>query len=338
MDLARHPRAALCHAPTPLEPLPALTALLSGDDGPQLWIKRDDCTGLATGGNKTRKLEFLMGAALEEDADTVITVGALQSNHCRQTAAAAARLGMRCVLLLEDRVRQANPRYRTSGNRFLDDLLGAEVRHFPAGHDTDADAAALVEQLRAEGRRPYVIPGGGSNPVGALGYVRCAVELAEQAYQRGISVDAVWHATGSTGTQAGLVAGFHGLQSDTRVVGVSVNHPASVHGPDVLSLARATVAHLGLPADVDPARVRVEDGFVGDGYGLPTPEMVEAVTLFARHEGVLLDPVYTGKAASALVAALRHGALNDAGHVVFLHTGGAVGLFAYEPTFAPTDA
>ena len=326
MKLARFPRVRLTHAPTPLEPMGNLTRLLGG---PSLWIKRDDCTGLASGGNKTRKLEYLIGEALARKADIVITQGATQSNHARQTAAAAARFGMACEIFLEDRTGYAHEDYRKSGNVILDRLLGADIRHVPAGTDMDAAMAALAAELSTAGRRPYVIPGGGSNPIGALGYVTCALELAEQANNLALDIDLLVHATGSTGTQAGLLAGLEGSRAGIPVLGIGVRAPRPVQEEKVYSLAARTAELLGVPGAVTRERVVANCDYVGAGYGLPTPGMMEALELVARTEGVLLDPVYSGKAMAGLIDLIRKGQFTKGQNIVFLHTGGAVGLFGY---------
>jgi len=326
MKLARFPRVRLTHAPTPLEPMPNLSRLLGG---PNLWIKRDDCTGLATGGNKTRKLEYLMGEALERSADVVITQGATQSNHVRQTAAAAARLGMACEILLEDRTGFTHDDYQRSGNVLLDRLLGAPLTHFAAGTDMDAAMERRAEELRGEGKRPYVIPGGGSNPVGALGYVTCALELAEQANAIGLDIDLLVHATGSSGTQAGLLAGLEGARADIPVLGIGVRAPRQVQEDKVFALAQRTAELLGVGGAVARERVVANCDYVGAGYGVPTPGMIEALELVARTEGILLDPVYSGKGMAGLIDLVRKGELTEHENIVFLHTGGAVGLFGY---------
>jgi L-cysteate sulfo-lyase len=326
MKLARFPRVRLTHAPTPLEPMGNLTRLLGG---PNLWIKRDDCTGLATGGNKTRKLEYLIGEALAKKADVVITQGATQSNHARQTAAAAAKFGMACEIILEDRTGYTHEDYRKSGNVILDRLLGASVRHVPANTDMDGAMATLADELKSNGRTPYVIPGGGSNPVGALGYVTCALELAEQANSIGLDIDLLVHATGSTGTQAGLLAGLEGSRAGIPVLGVGVRAPKPVQEEKVYSLAARTADLLGVPGAVARERVVANCDYVGAGYGLPTPGMMEALELVARTEGILLDPVYSGKAMAGLIDLIRKGRYAKGQNIVFLHTGGAVGLFGY---------
>lgn len=331
MHLSRFPRVALGHLDTPLEPMPRLSAELGG---PKLWIKRDDCTGLATGGNKTRKLEFLMAEALAVGADTVITQGATQSNHARQTAAAAARLGLKCVVLLEDRTGSRDPGYRWSGNVFLERLIGAPVQSFPGGTDMNAAMEEAAAEVRAQGGRPYVIPGGGSNPIGALGYVHAALEILMQANARQLVADCVVHATGSAGTQAGLVVGFEGTRSGIDVLGIGVRAPRDVQEGNVFRLACATADLLGMPGAVARERVVANCDYVGDGYGKPTAGMVEAVSLVAKTEGILLDPVYTGKGMAGLIDLIRKGRFTAEQNVVFVHTGGSAALFGY---LAPFD-
>jgi L-cysteate sulfo-lyase len=332
MKLARFPRIRITHAPTPLEPLRRLSELLGG---PNLWLKRDDCTGLATGGNKTRKLEYLMADALAQKADVVITQGATQSNHARQTAAIATRLGLACEILLEDRTSIASDDYRRSGNVLLDLMFGARLRHYPGGTNMDAAMATVADELRAAGRKPYVIPGGGSNPIGALGYVTCALELAQQANDVGLAIDCVVHATGSAGTQAGLVAGFEGARCQVPVLGIGVRVPRQPQEEKVFALASATADLLDVPDAVARERVVANCDYVGAGYGLPTDGMREAVSLLARTEGILLDPVYSGKGMAGLIDLIRKGQFQRGQNVVFVHTGGAVGLFGYQHVFDP---
>jgi L-cysteate sulfo-lyase len=332
MKLARFPRIRITHAPTPLEPMRRLSGHLGG---PNLWIKRDDCTGLATGGNKTRKLEYLMAEALAQKADVVITQGATQSNHARQTAAIAAKLGLQCEILLEDRTGLATDDYRRSGNVLLDRLFGARLRHYAGGTNMDAAMAAVADEQRAQGRRPYVIPGGGSNPIGALGYVTCALELAQQANDLGLTIDCVVHATGSAGTQAGLVAGFEGARAHVPVLGIGVRAPRQPQEEKVFMLASATADLLDVPGAVTRDRVVANCDYVGPGYGLPTDGMREAVTLLARTEGILLDPVYTGKGLAGLIDLIRQGHFRAGQNLVFIHTGGAVGLFGYPQVVDP---
>ena len=324
MHLARFPRHFVAHLPTPLEPLPRLSKELGID----LWIKRDDCTGLSTGGNKTRKLEFLMAEAEAEGADIVLTQGATQSNHARQTAAFAAKLGMDCHILLEDRTGYADANYRTNGNVLLDHLHGATTEHFPGGHDMAGALADKAEALRREGRRPYAIPGGGSNPTGALGYVDAALELVAQANAQGLRIDRLVHATGSSGTQAGLVAGLAAMNAGIPVLGIGTRAPKEKQEQMVHDLACRTAEKLGVPPVPREAVVANTD-YVGDGYGLPTESGLEAIRMFAQLDGILLDPVYSAKGAAGLIDLARKG--DFAGErVVFLHTGGAAGLFGYD--------
>jgi L-cysteate sulfo-lyase len=331
MHLARFPRVRLFTAPTPLHPLPALTRFLGG---PEIWIKRDDCTEVALGGNKVRKLEFLAGDAQAQGADHLVTQGAVQSNHVRQTAAVAARLGMKCTALLEHRIETNDRDYLDSGNVFLDRLMDVVIEYRPGGADMQAALDAKTAALRAEGHRPYAIPGGGSNTVGALGYVSCAQELMQQADAQGLRIDMVVHATGSAGTQAGLVVGMEGMNTGVRVLGIGVRAPQDRQEANVHRLAEATAQHLGLRGGIRRAAVAANCAYVGPGYGRPTPGMIEAVTLLARLEGVLLDPVYSGKGMAGLIDLIRTGAIGKDQRVVFLHTGGAVGLFGYLGAFA----
>jgi len=330
LPLADFPRIRLAHLPTPLEPLPHLSKALGG---PSIWVKRDDCTGLGSGGNKTRKLEFLMAAAREQGADTVITPGAVQSNHASQTAAAAARLGMGCHLLLEDIAADADRDYRGSGNILLDRLFDAHLHKFPNGTDLDLAAESLATELRKTGRAPYFIPVGGSSALGALGYVVCALEIMDQAEEQQLSVDHVVLATGSGGTQAGLLAGLHLQGSDISVLGVCVSRSAEEQEKKVAMLCAESLGLLECKRPLTREAVRANGDYVGQGYGLPTRGMIKAVALAASCEGLLLDPVYTGKAMAGLVELVRHGGFKDGDNVVFLHTGGSPTLFAYRSTF-----
>jgi L-cysteate sulfo-lyase len=330
MHFARFPRVQLAHLPTPLELLPRLSAALGG---PEIWIKRDDCTGLSTGGNKTRKLEFLMAEAKAQGADLVMTQGATQSNHARQTAAAAARLGMDCHVLLEDRTGSRDPNYNWNGNVFLDCLHGATIERHPGGGDMNAVLEQVAERFRAEGRRVYTIPGGGSNPTGALGYANCALELVNQANEIGLAIDHVVHATGSAGTQAGLVTGLRAINANIPLLGIGVRAPKAKQEENVYKLSLATAEKLGCPNVVRREDVVANSDYVGEGYGVPTASGTEAIEMFARLEGILLDPVYSGKGAAGLIDLVRRGAFLKGQRVVFLHTGGAAGLFGYTGAF-----
>ena len=315
----RRPRVSIAHLPTPLEMLPRLTAHLGG---PQLWVKRDDQTGLATGGNKTRKLEFLVAEALAQGADTLITCGAAQSNHARQTAAAAARFGLACTLVL-----RGEPPPQAQGNLLLDELLGAEIL-WAGADDPMARMEEVANALRSRGRRPYVIPYGGSNPVGVGGYVAAMEELLAQAAQAGLSFDHIVLASSSGGTQAGLTVAAKALNYRGRILGISVDLPADPLRRRMAELATATADSLGLPLAFAPEDFAVEDGYLGGGYGVIGDREQEAIRLLARTEGLLLDPVYTGRAFGGLIDLIRRGAFSPQERVLFWHTGGVAGLFA----------
>jgi L-cysteate sulfo-lyase len=329
MLLSGFPRVALAHLPTRLEFLPRLTEQLGG---PEIWVKRDDCTGLATGGNKTRKLEFSMGEALELSADTVITVGAVQSNHVRQTAAAAARLGMRCEVLLEHRVAKPSDLYLNSGNVLLDRIFGANLREYPKGTDFDAEMNDIAGEVRASGGTPYIIPGGASNPVGALGYVGCAEELLQQCEEQDVAFDHVVLASGSAGTHAGMVVGLRASGSDIPILGVGVSIPRDEQEEKVFKLARETADYIDRPGCVAREDIVADCNYIGPGYGEPTAGMNEAVLMLARTEGLLFDPVYSGKALAGMIDYIRKGRFTAKQKIVFLHTGGIAGLFAYADT------
>ena len=320
MSLEHLPRYPLGFFPTPIHPLPNLTTRLGG---PALWVKRDDQTGLATGGNKTRKLEFLVADALARQADTLITVGAPQSNHARQTAAAAAKAGLKSALVL----RGAAPAART-GNILLDDLVGAEI--FWAGQRQVDDVAAEVEaELRTRGQRPYLIPLGGSNPIGAAGYAAAMLELMEQARSSGLSFEAVVFATSSGGTHSGLVLGAKLSGYAGRVLGISVDHPADHLIPLLVDLASATAQHIGETITFSAGDFEVNDQYLGGGYAVLGEPEREAIRLCAQTEGLLVDPVYTGRALAGLIDLIRRGEFQAGQNVLFWHTGGLPALFAY---------
>ena len=328
MHLARFPRIRFFPGPTPLEPLDNLSRELGG---PRIWIKRDDCTVLATGGNKVRKLEFLAGEAKALGCDHLITQGAVQSNHVRQTAAAAARLGMTSSALLEHRIETNDADYLGSGNVLLDQMFGGALEYRPGGTDMNAELEAAAEKLRAAGKKPYVIPGGGSNRVGALGYVGCAQELMQQADEMGLHIDRLVTATGSAGTHAGLVVGMEGMNANVPVLGIGVRAPKDRQETNVHNLAQATAEYLGMKGGIARAAVVANCDYIGGGYGIPTDAMLEALQMLARLEGILLDPVYSGKAMSGLIDLIRKKQIPATENVVFLHTGGAVGLYGYTP-------
>lgn len=340
LNLARFPRYRLAFLPTPLHPLKRLSAYLGG---PEIWVKRDDCTGLAGGGNKTRKLEFFIADALAKGADTIVTVGGIQSNHTRQTAAAAAAAGLRCELLQMNWVPSDDERYDTVGNILFSRLLAAQLnlpeRRCTVG-ESEPEFDEILERLRGEGRRPYAIPGGGSDhPLGGLGYVLCAHELTVQAKQLDISFDTVVHATSSGSTQAGLVAGFHALGAPVRVIGIDVNDDPAFLREVVPSLTAQTLAQIGRTPDRYPAdRIAIRADYMGPGYGLPGPGTCAAIRTMASLEGILLDPVYEGKAVEGLIDLVRRGDIVSGERVLYLHLGGAPALHAYASLFAETPA
>lgn len=326
MNLAKFPRRRYTEGQTPIEKLENISKVLGG---PTIYIKRDDLLGLTSGGNKTRKLEFLMADALAKGADTILTCGAVQSNHCRLTLSAAVKEGLKCQLILEERVKDSyNP--EASGNNFLFNLLGVEaVRVVPGGSNMLGELEKLAEELRAQGRKPYIIPGGGSNPIGATGYVACAEEIMSQLFDKGINIDHFVVPSGSAGTHAGIVAGMVGVNANIPITGISVNRNKKLQTEAVYKLAKETAKHVGVKEEITEDMVQVRDEFVGPGYSLPTGTMVEAVQLLARTEGILLDPVYTGKAFAGLVGMIREGKLKKGENVLFLHTGGSPALYAY---------
>lgn len=328
LALSGFPRVRLAALPTALHPLLRLSERLAG---PEIWVKRDDLTGLAGGGNKTRKLEFLVGDALETGADTLLSVGAIQSNHARQVAAAAARVGLDCALLYNRWVPEPDALYRQVGNVLLSDLLGARL-YFDETERRVGDPGqldALAVRLRAEGRRPYVIPGGASeHPLGGLGYALCAAEIVTQARELGVDFHHVVHCTGSSSTQAGLLAGFAALSATIRVIGVSDDDETEDKRERILHLANGTLQALGVHARIDPEDVEVV-AVDPNPYGVPSATTLDAIRLFARTEGLLADPVYEGKSISGLIELVKRGALHAGQRVLFLHLGGAHAMHAY---------
>jgi D-cysteine desulfhydrase len=326
MNLSRFPRRRYTDGFTPIEKMSRLSAVVGG---PTLYIKRDDLLGLAAGGNKTRKLEFLVADALDKGADTLVTCGAVQSNHCRLTLAAAVKEGLKCFLVLEERV-PGSYRDDASGNNLLYRLLGVDgVKVVPGGSDMTKEMELAAEELRGKGRKPYVIPGGGSNPIGATGYVACAQEIVAQSFGLGIRIDRIVVASGSSGTHAGLVTGLFGTNAAIPVVGINVSRPKEPQEELVYGLVERTAAHLGVRESVPRDQVLCFGDYVGPGYSRPTPEMGEAVRTLARTEGILLDPVYTGKAMAGLLDLARKGFFRKEENVLFVHTGGSPALYAY---------
>ncbi len=330
MDLSTFPRTPLCRLPTPLEPLENLTRVLGG---PRLLIKRDDMTGLAMGGNKARQLEFYLGQALDQGADTIVTTGAIQSNHACMTAAAAARLGLACHIQLETRVPGKGPEYAGTGNVLLDRMFGAILHTFPEGEDEAAADAALdriAEDVRRRGGRPYVVHLGlGHPPWGGLGYVDAARETTGQADALGIDVDAVVLASGSGSTHGGMLIGLRAQGKDIGVHGVCVRRDKASQRARIIERVGEIESLLGVADPVPEGDILLTDDYLGPGYGQVTPELLEATSLLARTEGLLADPVYSGKALAALVGMARDGVWSKDETVVFLHTGGLPAIFAY---------
>jgi L-cysteate sulfo-lyase len=335
IDLSSFPRVRLAHLPTPFEALDRVSRHLGG---PRLWIKRDDCTGLSTGGNKVRKLEFVLADAIAEGADTVVTAGAMQSNHSRQTAAAAARLGLKCHLLLWNMTGSRKSEYLRNGNILLDRLHDAKIHELDGEGATDpitylnGEVDRLTRELRKQGARPYAIPVGASTPKGALGYVGCARELISQTSECGLKVDAVVHRSGSAGTQAGLVAGFAADSAQIPVIGIGGGESPGELEEMVFRMAVETASLLGAPSAVKRSAVVAVDPRPVQ-YGLLTREVSEVIVLFARTEGILIDPVYTGPALVGLIDLIRQGKFRRDANVVFVHTGGTASLFSYVDGF-----
>lgn len=331
-QLERHSRFSLLEGPTPIQRLARLESAL-GRGCPGIYVKRDDLMGLGGGGNKLRKLEFLLGEALAQACDTFITTGARQSNHARLSAAAAARAGLACELVLTDTVQREDEAYRRNGNVLLDDLFGAAIHRKPA--DTDALAAARqrAAELSAIGRSAYVVGSGGSSPVGCLGYAACAAEIVAQEQAEGLRFGRIVVANGSAGTHAGLAAGLKALGDvPSRVQSFTVLAPVDQARDATLLLAAQTLKLLEPDSELPAEDILVSGDQLGAGYGVPTPAMLDAVRRVASLEGLLLDPVYSGKAFAGLIDAISSGAWRGE-PVLFIMTGGVPGLFAYEPAF-----
>jgi D-cysteine desulfhydrase len=322
-NLTRFPRLEFIGAPTPLEYLPRFSDYL----GREIYIKRDDTTPMAMGGNKLRKLEFLAADALREGADTLVTAGAIQSNHVRQTAAVAAKLGLKCVALLENPIGTKAENYLTNGNRLMLDLFDVEIEMCDALHSPDKQLEEIAIRLEAQGFRPYVIPVGGSNALGALGYVESALEIAQQC-EGAVNVSSVVVASGSAGTHAGLAVGLEQVMPDVDLIGVTVSRSVALQLPKVAALQQAVAQSLSVSAN-NP--ITLWDDYFAPGYGTPNEEGLEAIKLLARLEGILLDPVYTGKAMAGLIDGVAQKRFKDDGPIIFIHTGGAPALFAYHP-------
>ena len=334
MDLSRFPRRRYTPFATPLEFLPrfseALAATCPNGQGPRVWIKRDDMLGLFPGGNKTRKLEFLVADALAQGADTLITCGAPQSNHCRITLAAAVKEGLKCRFVIEERVPDSYDE-RASGNNFMFRLMGVEaITVVPGGSNMAAEMQKVLEAVAREGRKGYIIPGGGSNALGGLGYVACAQELQQQLFEQGVALDRVVVGSGSSGTHGGLLAGFLGNNIRIPITGIGVSRDPGDQEPLVHKEAQAVMDLLGIDLKVPREAVRSVGGYWQPKYSVPNQAMVEAVQMLARTEGIPLDPVYTGKIMAGLIGLARKGEIQAGENVLFLHTGGLPSLHAYE--------
>ncbi len=331
MNYTKFPRRGYLQGATPIEPMAKLSAVLGGKV--QLYIKRDDLLPGAAGGNKTRKLDFCIADALAKGADTIITCGAIQSNHCRLTASWAAKEGIECHLVLEERV-PGSYKAEGSGNNFLFKLLDVKsIRVVAGGANMLAEMEETAAGLRAKGRKPYIIPGGASNAIGALGYAACAEEIMHQLNSSQLRIDHIVVPSGSAGTHAGMVVGLVGTNANIPVSGMNVSRPKDIQEGIVHDLAEETAELLGVAGGIARQAVTCYSDYVGPGYSLPTESMVEAVKLFAAKEAILLDPVYSGKAAAGLIDLVRKGVFAAGSNVLFLHTGGAPALYAYLDTF-----
>ena len=335
MDLSRFPRRRYTVGPTPLEFLPnftrALSELCPEGLGPQIWIKRDDMLGLTPGGNKTRKLEFLAADALAQGADTLITCGAPQSNHCRATLSSAIKEIMKCRFVIEERVPDSY-NADASGNNFLFRLMGVEsITVVPAGTNMLVAMQQVAAELATVGRKGYIVPGGGSNAVGGLGYVACAQELQQQFFEQGVQIDKVVVGSGSSGTHGGLLAGFLGNNIQIPIIGIGVSRDPVDQDPLVHKEAQAVADLLGLNMTIPREAVLSFGDWWRPKYSVPNAAMVEAVQMLARTEAILLDPVYTGKIMAGLIGLARQGHFKPDEKVLFIHTGGAPSLHAFEP-------
>jgi len=319
-------RLGLAHLPTPLEPMKQLSAHLGG---PRLWVKREDCTGLGMGGNKLRKLDYVLRAAVDAGADTLVSGGVVQSNSQRQVAAAAAKLGLACHLAVyHGRLAPPSAEYEKTGNALLNRLFGATLHDVPWSGDRNGAIRALSERLREQGRKPFVVPYGVSDPMGAVAYASTIVEIAQQC---DAPPAAIVHCTGSAGTQAGLVVGARAALRGTRIVGIDIDAEPERVRADVLAYGHAAAGLLDLP--FDDGDVEVVAGHAGPAYGVPHAATIEAIRLGAALEGLVLDPVYSGKGLAGLIALIRSGRWTADQDIVFIHTGGAPALFAYRHLF-----
>jgi 1-aminocyclopropane-1-carboxylate deaminase len=330
--LQKLPRASLALLPTPIQPLKRFGRLLGG---PKLWMKRDDLSGLAGGGNKTRKLEFLVGEALNQKADMLVTVGAIQSNHTRQTAAAAAKVGLKCALLHCAWTKDASPTYRQVGNILISHIMGAElyVDETERPIDDQGPLQQFMARLRQQGHKPYLIPGGASeHHLGSMGYIDCAAELAKQMSENCIEFDYLVHCTGSSSTQAGLLAGFAAVGIKTQIIGISDDHEIKVKKSRVEHLANNALSDLGLDARVTPRSIEIVAANTKP-YGIADTELIDAIQLFARTEGLIADPVYEGRAIRGLIKLAEEGRFEKNANILLMHLGGSSAIHAYAEKF-----
>ena len=332
MHFANYRRLFFAHLPTPLELMPNLSKQLGG---PNIWIKRDDCTGLAGGGNKTRKLEFVMADALHKKADVIITQGATQSNHARQTAAIAAKLNLGCYILLEDRTRNKEHNYNNNGNVLLDHLFGAKVERFADGTNMQQEMQHLAAKLIKQGKykNPYIIPSGASDGIGALGYANAACEIVSQANNMDLKIDHIITATGSAGTQAGLVVGLIATNANIPVLGIGVRVAKKQQQANVRNCTTKLAKLIKLKEEIPTEAIKTNCDYIGSGYGIPHESTLVAIKLLAKTEGILLDPVYSGKAMAGLIDLVKKGFFSDCKNIIFIHTGGAQALPAYLAEF-----
>ncbi len=328
MHFSNYKRLFFAHLPTPLELLTNLSKQLGETN---IWIKRDDCTGLAGGGNKTRKLEFVMADALHKKADVIITQGATQSNHARQTAAISAKLGLDCYILLENRTQSKEHNHNYNGNVLLDCLFGAKVIRYANNTDMEQEMELLAAKLIKQGKykNPYVIPGGAANSIGALGYANAALELVSQANAMDLKIDHIITATGSAGTQAGLVAGLIAINANIPVLGIGVRLAKKPQESKVYEHTKDVAKLLKLKVEIPFDAITANCDYIGDGYGITTKDSLAAIKLLAQTEGILLDPVYSGKAMAGLIDLLKKDYFAGCKNIVFLHTGGSQAISGY---------
>lgn len=331
MNLSKIPRRGYLQGSTPIEPMINLSSVLG--DKVNFWIKRDDLLPGCGGGNKTRKLDFCIAEGLSHKADTIITCGAVQSNHCRLTLAWAVKENLDCHLILEERVKGSYDE-NGSGNNFLFQLMGVKsITVVPGGSDMPAEMQKLSDTLKAKGKKPYIIPGGASNPIGATGYVACAQEILHQTFEMGLNIDHIVVPSGSAGTHAGILTGIEGTNADIQVTGINVSRTKKDQEELVYNLAQQTAEFVGANQAVKQKTVTCFDNYVGPGYSLPTDGMIEAVKLLASTEAILLDPVYSGKTMAGCIDLARNNYFDGSKNVLFLHTGGSPALYAYLNSF-----